>query len=149
MAMSDAVAVMRDGRVVQIAEPSELYRRPGDCWVARFLGEAEFVDGIAADGRVETPLGTFPLEADLAGLSGNVEVMIRPESVGLRPDPNGTARVAAREFYGHDQLVLVHLDGGRRLLSRLGPSPSLLPGDRVSVSIREVVTFPVTEGHRH
>ncbi len=149
MAMSDAVAVMRDGRIVQVAEPSELYRRPGDCWVARFLGEAEFVAGTAAHGRVETPLGTFPLEGDLAGLSGNVEVMIRPESVGLRPDPNGTARVAAREFYGHDQLVLVHLDGGRRLLSRLGPSPSLLPGDRVSVSIREVVAFPVAEGHRH
>jgi iron(III) transport system ATP-binding protein len=149
LAMSDAVAVMRDGRVVQVAEPSELYRRPGDCWVARFLGEAEFIDGFASEGSVETALGTFPLEGDNAKLVGKVEVMIRPESVGLVPDPDATARVVAREFYGHDQLVMVRIDDGIRLLSRLGATPSLLPGERVDVSINEVVAFPVAEDHRH
>ena len=75
--------------------------------------------------------------------------MIRPESVDLRPDAAGPGRVVAREFYGHDQLVLIRLDGDRRLLSRLGPTPSLLPGDRVSVSIRDVAAFPVSEDHVH
>ncbi len=142
--MSDIVAVMRDGAVVQVADPGELYHRPTDCWVARFLGEAEFVDGTVRDGVVETPLGRFPAEA---GASGSVEVMIRPESVRLTPTNSGSALVVDREFYGHDQLVTLHLDDGRRLLSRMGPAPAFRPGDRVDIEIDHIVTFPAGAGH--
>lgn len=145
LAMSDAVAVMRDGRVVQVDEPSALYRRPSDCWVARFLGEAEFVPGIAGNGSVETPLGTFPVPA---ALSGSVEVMIRPESVEIVPGGDDAA-VADREYYGHDQLVTLRLPDGRRLLSRIGPYPPVTPGDRVGIRVREVVAFEAPTGHDH
>lgn len=144
LAMSDTVAVMRDGRVLQVAAPGELYRRPSDCWVARFLGEAEFVRGSAGGGIVETALGSFTEDR---GLSGPVEVMIRPEAVEIVDGGSG-AVVVDREFYGHDQLVTLQLGGGRRLLSRIGPSPALDPGDEVGIRIREVVAFPDSD-HRH
>ena len=144
LAMSDTVAVMREGRVLQIAAPHDLYRRPGDCWVARFLGEAEFVTGQAADGRVETPLGWF---ADETGARGPVEVMIRPEAVRLTKDDAGPALVVDREFYGHDQLVTLHLDGGHRLLARTGPHPIFDPGDRASFAVTDVVVFPEPADH--
>ena len=143
--MSDTVAVMRDGKVLQVDEPSALYRRPSDCWVARFLGEAEFVPGVARGDSVETPLGTFPAAE---GLAGPVEVMIRPESVEIVPG-GGDATVAYREFYGHDQLVTLRMRDGRRLLSRIGPYPSVAPGDRVGVRVREIVAFEAPAGHDH
>jgi len=145
LAMSDRVAVMRDGRVVQVGEPWEVYTRPGDCWVARFLGEAEFVPGTASGGSVSTALGTFPVPE---GVSGPVEVMIRPESVEVLPG-GSDAVVVDREFYGHDQLLTLRLADGRRLLSRIGPLPALNPGDAVGIRVREVVAFPASGGHQH
>ena len=145
MAMSDTVAVMRNGSVIQVADPARLYHRPTDCWVARFLGEAEFVEGTASNGAVETPFGRFPTDTKARG---PVEVMIRPESVRIIPAERGTAVVIDREFYGHDQLVTLALDEGRRLLSRMGPSPDFRPGDRVDVIVRDVVAFEAGD-HQH
>jgi len=146
LAMSDTVAVMRDGAVLQIAAPHDLYRRPSDCWVARFLGEAEFVVGKAANGQVETALGTF---ADDSGSSGTVEVMIRPEAVRLTPDIGGPAMVVDREFYGHDQLVTLHLDSGARLLARTGPDPIFNPGDHARYEVTDIVVFPGSDHAYH
>jgi len=136
LAMSDLVAVMRSGTVVQVAAPTDLYRRPADAWTARFLGDADLFPGRAADGVVPIGAGTFPTE-----LEGEVVVMIRPEAVRLSPDPHGIGVVDSREYYGHDQLVTVALADGSRLRSRLGPSPDLDPGDRVAVAVDEVLTF--------
>ncbi len=146
LAMSDTVAVMRDGSVLQTAAPHDLYSRPTDCWVARFLGEAEFIRGTATNGRVDTPLGSF---ADTTRASGDVEVMIRPEAVRLLPDDDGPALVVDREFYGHDQLVTLHLDEGRRLLARVGPEPVFNPGDHVRYEVTDVVIFPDSDHHDH
>lgn len=137
--MSDFVAVMRDGRVVQAARPADLYQNPADAWVAELLGDADFVDGVASRGTVSTPVGSFPTR-----LEGPVRVMIRPEAVSLRPDAAGNAVVRDRQYFGHDQLVTVDLANGTTLRARLGPSPYLQPGDVVSVAVSEVSTFPLT-----
>ncbi len=146
LAMSDTVAVMRHGAVLQTAAPHDLYSRPTDCWVARFLGEAEFVSGTARNGRVDTPLGSF---AATSGRSGNVEVMIRPDAVRLTLDNEAAALVVDREFYGHDQLVTLHLDDGHRLLARVGPETIFNPGDHVRFEVTDVVVFPHSEEHEH
>lgn len=135
--MSDTVAVMRDGAVVQAAPPDELYLRPIDPWVARFLGDADFLPAHAASGRVETPVGTFATD-----LTGPVEVMIRPETVQFEPDPAGRATVIDREFFGHDQLVTLRLDDGWVLRSRTGPIPGLRRDQRVRITVDEAIAFP-------
>jgi iron(III) transport system ATP-binding protein len=137
LSMSDKVAVMRAGRIMQVASPPELYRRPMDSWVAGFLGDADFLDGVGVEGRVETAAGKF--ETDLRG---PIKVMFRPENVGLRADENGRGVVSALEYFGHDQLVTVLLEGGVLVRSRRGPTPDLRMGDRVSVEVAEVNTFP-------
>jgi iron(III) transport system ATP-binding protein len=137
LAMSDMVAVMRRGKVVQAAPPDEIYRDPIDAWTAGFLGDADFIEGRAAEGRVDTPFGSFA-----TSLSGPVQVMVRPESVQVIPDDDGDAVVASREFFGHDQLVTVILPGGIRLRSRLGPTPMLKPDQRVWVKVGSATTFP-------
>jgi iron(III) transport system ATP-binding protein len=137
LSMSDFVAVVHDGRVVQAARPTDLYHRPVDDWVAGFLGDADFLEGRADGVKVETSVGVF--ETDLVGA---VRVMIRPEDVALVPDDHGPGVVRQRQFFGHDQLVTVALADGTVLRARLGPSPDLAPGDPVAVTVREVSTFP-------
>lgn len=138
LSLSDQVAVMREGRVIQVATPPELYRVPSDPWVAGFLGDADFVPARASEGQVETTVGTFATRHD-----GRVLVMFRPERVLLAAQHDGEAVVVSREFFGHDQLVTISLADGTRIRSRLGPAPDFQPGERVAVKIEEATTFSV------
>ncbi len=90
LAMSDRIAVMKDGQVIQVGTPTELYQRPRSRFVAEFLGDANVWEGrietVAADLiSVETPLGVvrcpkpdFPVHP-----GGKVWVMVRPEAIAL------------------------------------------------------------------
>jgi len=135
LSLADAVAVLRDGRVVQAGSPEEVYDRPGSRWVAEFLGEADVLPGTAEGGTVRCELGRFPAGREL---SGAVQVVIRPESVAIGHGA-GASRDAAeavvleRSFYGHDQLVHLELRSGLRLRSRRLGFPAWHPGDRVRV----------------
>ena len=139
LAIADEVAVMRTGHVVQVGDPLEVYQQPADPWVASFLGENLTLDGIARDGMVKTELGNFPA-GDAA--DGPVEVMIRPEWIIPTPAAEGEATVIDREYYGHDQMLLIELPDGRRVQARIGPRPVLDRGDTVDLSFEDAVVFP-------
>jgi iron(III) transport system ATP-binding protein len=136
LSLADRVAVMRDGRIQQEGTPEEVYGRPTSKWVTGFLGDVELLPGDASGGAVECELGRFPIPAEL---EGEVDVVIRPEAVALGqgPAPRGDRGhegvVVAREYYGHDQLVVVELESGRRVRSRSIGFPIWHPGDRVRV----------------
>ena len=136
LAVSDRLALMDEGRVVQTGRPDHVYRNPATPWVASFLGDADFFDADARAGRITTPFGTFPTTR-----SGQVKVMVRPESVTVFPHAGGTAVVVYREFFGHDQLLSVKLPGGITLRARCWPQPALAPGDRVAVSVDGIHIF--------
>ncbi len=137
LAMSDMVAVMRNGRVVQAATPRELYTAPVDAWVAGFLGDADFIPGYAHQGRVDTPVGAFATPHE-----GKVTVMLRPEDISVIPDPDGDAVVVDREFFGHDQLITVTLPGGTVVRARSGSGTVVAPDQRVWLKVGHAVTFP-------
>jgi len=139
LAMADVVAVMRDGTVLQVATPLELYRNPVSPWVAGFVGESDVFAGTATMGSVETALGTFP---HASRLRGEVLVMVRPEWVHPSPAIDGAATVVEQEFFGHDQLLVLELKSGAKLRSRVGHAPGLAVGDRVDVGVDELVLFP-------
>jgi iron(III) transport system ATP-binding protein len=139
LAIADIVAVMRAGRVVQVGTPQQIYRNPVDPWTAGFLGESEFLRGIADVAMVETALGAFP---QTTSMRGDVIVMIRPEWVHPTPSDDGQAEIVDQEFYGHDQVLMLEFPDGRRLRTRIGPSPLLKVGDRVDIGIDELVLFP-------
>ena len=136
LAMSDRLALMNEGRVVQAGPPDYVYRNPATSWVAEFLGDADFFDAQARGGRITTPFGTFPTNR-----SGPVKVMVRPETVTVFPHAQGAAVVVYREFFGHDQLLSVKLPGDITLRARCWPQPALAPGDRVAVSVDGIHIF--------
>jgi len=140
LSLADTVAVMHEGRIVQVGTPEEVYGRPATRWVAEFLGEADVLPGVARDGWAEFELGRVRA-ATAAPSSGEVEVLVRPEAIALSSGPGGGLRpsveavVVEREFFGHDQLVHVELPSGRRLRSRSLSHPVWHPGDRVRVQL--------------
>jgi iron(III) transport system ATP-binding protein len=119
LSLADRVAVMREGRIVQVGAPEDVYERPVSRWAAQFVGEVNVLAGVAHGSGVETELGLFDLRAPA---SGAVHVAVRPEQLELRADHDGNAEVVAREFRGHDVLYRLRHEGGRVVLVQL---PSL------------------------
>ena len=92
LSLSDRVAVMRDGRVLQVAAPKELYERPVTRFVADFVGTNNFIAGVCREVRgdhvlVDTPLGPLRGRASAAvGAGARCILAVRPENVALDGD---------------------------------------------------------------
>lgn len=85
LSLSDRIAVMNNGRIVQTATPAEIYSRPANRFVADFVGSLNFLPGRvvdAATGEVEGPGFRVPLAA-ARGRSGELTLAIRPEELHL------------------------------------------------------------------
>jgi multiple sugar transport system ATP-binding protein len=127
MTMGDRVAVMRDGRLVHVDAPQELYDRPADLFVAAFIGAPAMNllvvrleragDGLVAcagDTRLTLPAALQAARPGLAAFVGRDVVLgIRPEDLSLAAEPGPDvleAPVTLVEALGAD--VLVHLEAG-------------------------------------
>ena len=137
--LADRIALMHEGEIVQSGRPEDIYNTPSTRWAAEFVGPANFVPGYVANGHVETQLGKFPLRAPHA--RAQVDVLIRPETLELEPDPSGGAQIVRREFRGHDVFYGVEFDDGTALVSQRPSTESARLGDRVRVLPHEA---PVT-----
>ena len=126
LVMSDRIAVMRAGRIVQIGSGADLYERPVDTFVARFLGESNLIAGTVgalADGRAT--LAVPGLAQPIEGRAGDglpcrarrASALLRPEAV--RAHAGGLpARVAERVYLGELVAVRLTLASGHELWSR-------------------------------
>ena len=104
--MADRIALMRDGRIVQIGRPVDLYCRPVDAFVAAFFGEVNRLPGLVQSGEVRTPFGMLAAPGFDDGAA--VEVLIRPEALRLLPsdeDSTSAAQVVASRMLGRTSLI--------------------------------------------
>ena len=104
MTVADRIAVMNEGRLIQLAEPSDIYERPKSRWVAEFLGEVSLIEGrIGEDSRdMLTAIGNLRI-ADTAGaqVGEKVALALRPEKLRMdneRPAGEGRNAVAGTVF---------------------------------------------------
>ena len=154
MTMGQRICVMNNGRVAQVGEPLEVYRRPADAFVARFLGNPPMNVLKAAverrDGRPGARLGGgwLPLSRwDAAALPpADVLVGMRPEELQLQaPDAAGPVlrgAVVGVEPLGAETLLLVELDGGAgEVTARVHRDVRTRPGDRVGLGVPEAATY--------
>jgi ABC-type Fe3+/spermidine/putrescine transport system ATPase subunit len=143
--LADLVAVMRGGRVLQVAPPEQLYARPSGPFVARFVGEANLlrVEEAGPPLRLE---GGLTLGASVAAAGGPVgagaTVLVRPEALVLGEAAAACAdrflaRVCERSFTGADVRVrLAVAEGAPELLARARPgTPLPAVGERVQVGV--------------
>lgn len=100
--MADRIAVMTDGKVLQVGSPDEIYERPSNRFVADFIGETNFLQGVLehsdgtrgrlllADGsRLEAVLGDPGLTPGVAAC-----LAVRPEKLSVQAADAGTAPAA-------------------------------------------------------
>jgi len=89
LAISDRIAVMKEGVIQQIDVPEKIYKHPANEFVAGFIGTSNFLHGTAKregeETLITTPQGKLPLGKDL-GFEGNVIVSLRPEEGELTRD---------------------------------------------------------------
>jgi spermidine/putrescine transport system ATP-binding protein len=154
LTMSDRIAVMSDGKILQLGTPAEIYERPRNRFVADFIGQTNFLDGTLArmDGdiaEVQFPGGGIvrgrvpPGEAP----AGAVTLAVRPERVALGSDfPNGvpsgwnalTGTVVGVIYLGTHTQVVVALPGGGSVTvhrqNRTGGDGGPQPGENAEVA---------------
>jgi spermidine/putrescine transport system ATP-binding protein len=155
MIMSDRIGVMKDGHVLQVDTPMEIYEQPRNRFVADFIGETNFIPGRVKElGQpiVVSLMGGFQVPAGIAEegiLPGDQAVVsIRPEKLhlfALDHVPDGQDRVTARLrgsviqmiYLGTDTRYVVLLDGGVNLVARMqnvnGTETRFHSGDSVEV----------------
>lgn len=99
MRIADRIALLRDGRLIQIGTAQDLYHRPVDLFTAAFFSELNVFSGLVKNGLVDTPLGRF--RAKQAKDGERVDVAIRLPSVDVKEKGGDTpARVVSRRFLG-------------------------------------------------
>jgi len=141
LSMSDRVAVMRAGRIEQIATPTELYGRPATRFVAEFIGAANLLPAKVVGAKPQltlcTPSGlTFEAATVDRALGATLTAVVRPERIRLTAAAAAgrhAGRVVEAAFGGGLWRYQVRLDTGDRLLAteaNLG-TPPFKPGDAV------------------
>ena len=117
--MADRIVVMNAGRVEQVGEPAEVYRRPLTPFVARFVGQMNFFSAVASGRSGWARVGDVELryQPGFEAASGSaVTLAIRPEEVAVGPSAHGlpnslTARIVAVQFLGPFTRLALAVEG--------------------------------------
>jgi iron(III) transport system ATP-binding protein len=146
LALSRQIAVMNEGRILQIGTPRDIYERPANQFVADFVGNTNFIDGVVRvvtpsnDVCVSTEIGDLKVQTDLElRADERVAISVRPEDVELAEDrPLGAnvweGCVDQKVFLGEAVDFQVKV-GARTLLSRRHPTLRTKVGDTIFVQL--------------
>ena len=142
LTMSDRVAVMSAGKILQVGEPREIYERPAERFVANFIGESNFLDARLEGQQVTLEAGgSYPVERPAGVEDGKVSVLVRPEHIALAPNGSGLpARVENVVYSGEFTVAHLALGSGEEIKARFSNAPrgdGTLPtkGSTVSLTV--------------
>jgi len=121
LTMSDRIAVMSAGKILQVGAPRDIYDRPAERFVADFIGETNFIQGTVVSKKPGVATVKFASNAMIAAgypegfdPSGAVTLVVRPEHADLVPDP-GKGTIAGTlsniVYFGTDTHYHVKVDG--------------------------------------
>ncbi|MHB8242247.1 MAG: ABC transporter ATP-binding protein [Solirubrobacteraceae bacterium] len=149
LSLANSVAVLRDGQIVQQGVPTELYERPADERLARFLGAVNLIDAAFEGSTARTALGALQLR-DGSSTTGAGRVIVRPEQLDVHSraqpglDDGGVpGKVEQCRYYGHDALLHIRPEQpgeAQLLLARVTGEQALPVGTPVSVAVHGHVT---------
>jgi iron(III) transport system ATP-binding protein len=144
LSIADRVAVMRDGRLVQMATPEELYQNPADLAIARFVGDAvELPAEWSGSESIDTSLGRIAVQRCTNDAPGEIVAVFRPEQLSvvgagsIDGSHTGSAlgTVTRVSYHGHDSLVHVRLATGQDITVRVAGKAVNSPGESVRVLV--------------
>ncbi|WP_328912353.1 MULTISPECIES: ABC transporter ATP-binding protein [unclassified Streptomyces] len=139
LSMADRVAVLRAGRLEQVAAPAELYARPATAFVAEFVGTMSRIPAVRTGNgpQIEVMGARLPVDG-LLPADGELDVLVRPEAVRVTADPLGGATVVAAAFLGAITRFTVRLADGTEVKADLPTETAGLPvGSSVTLTLPE------------
>ncbi len=153
MTMADKIVVMHDGIVEQIGAPLDLYDRPGNTFVAGFIGSPamNFLSGTVEREGDRTIFhgghdATFAIDAPAAAIGRKVTLGVRPEHLKIHPD-GVPFEVAVIEPTGSETQVNVK-HGGHEIICLFRERISAKPGDTIRVRPELTHLFDAETGKR-
>ncbi|MFV2091763.1 MAG: ABC transporter ATP-binding protein, partial [Hyphomicrobiales bacterium] len=151
MSMSDRIAIIHDGRILQVATPRELFERPASTYVAAFLGDRPInMIELSVDGaRLSPPFEGFATDA--MELPERIIIGVRPETLEIVPNGPLSGRVDVIEYFGSEAIVSIRLADGQILRAALNATEGLPSvGDTISLGIGQgiVHVFDAVSGRR-
>lgn len=152
MRMADEIALMRNGEIVQIGAPYNVYNAPADRAAAAFFSDVNVVRGVSQGALTQTPFGAFLTPGYADGTA--VEIVIRPQHVGIdfdraeRPRPTIEAGtpvhgiVRRSRYMGSESLIEFTLEDTNQRFSATVPSVFLpKPGTVLWLTMRRDKCF--------
>jgi putative spermidine/putrescine transport system ATP-binding protein len=137
LALADRICLMNDGQIEQLGTPEDIYERPGNIFVADFIGASNLIHGrIAEGGRIETADGLLPLPEDRAVAGGQGALVVRPEKLVLcnGDDALVSGRVEESIYAGAETRLLIRLPSGTLMTVRRGAGlPPVAIGENVYI----------------
>jgi len=151
LTMADRIALLHQGRILQLGTPEELYRRPTTRFVAEFIGtpKINILKGRVEDNRI-IPLGTVaPRVLQARVRSTGLLIGLRPEAIELCGDGEYTGTLKACEYLGDHYVVTLGFQG-QDLVSSSVPFEPPAPGRTVRFSIdqKSPLYFDIESGQR-
>ncbi|MDC0033014.1 ABC transporter ATP-binding protein [Alphaproteobacteria bacterium] len=149
MFMSDRIAVVNEGRIVQMGTPEELYHDPINSFVLGMFGEVNRMEGHVQAGHIETPLGQVCAPNLPEGAPA--EVLVRAEGVRLNSDSSIHGQVVTSRMLGRATLLHLDLEGrdGNPLHvhARISDRDRMAINQEVGLSLDDehVFVFPLTD----
>lgn len=145
LALSDSIAVMQAGRIVEIGSPQKIYFDADHRYVADFIGRANLISArvLKQEGEltiVESGLGTIACQHRPLPPGSEATLCIRPEFIRITGQDAGAGRnmisgsIESLEFIGEVYEAQIRI-GEERLLARIDPDIAVKEGDTVSVSL--------------
>jgi putative spermidine/putrescine transport system ATP-binding protein len=158
MSIADKLAVMRDGRVLQVGAPRDVYAEPANRSVAAFVGLANLIEGEVLDGStVRTAFGNLMTRPHAFAAGAKTTILIRPERIRLSPAP-GTpnafdGRIVRDRFLGSMRRIDFALERGPVLSLETDdmmarPSRIHLPPESVQVINRDDGTSSIQQSEK-
>ena len=152
LAISDRIAVMQAGSVMQLGTPREIYTHPENMFVADFIGTSNFLAGRAEASSFDV-LGKISFSGGLSnGYQGALKISVRPEDVELVSPASGALCGTVRRvtYLGTNDEYEIGLEGGESLISKIyrthgGQAYNV--GDAVGIALpRNALTLYTEDG---
>lgn len=133
LAISDKIAVMRDGEIEQMGTPEEIYTQPSSRFVAEFVTQANFLPAQREGKCWKTEIGELEI-SEGEKLCNSAELMLRQEDIILTPDNNSSVVVKERQFLGREYHYCLETPSGKRLHARTNVVNAVAVGTKVNLS---------------
>lgn len=147
LAISDKIAVMRQGKLEQIGTPEEIYVRPASRFVAEFVTQANFLPAKRSGEFWSTEIGELAIQNSQSTYSYDWgELMLPQEDLILTPDDNATVVVKDRQFLGREYRYCLETPSGKRLHARTTAHNAVAVGTKVNLSVIGTTSqiFPIS-----